>query len=473
MHAPFVEATFKRILACALIGLACGALVSIAPGRGACAAAPLPASDAVATVNGKPLSRSLLDQAFLRMATHYATFGPGLPIERLWSYRLDALSQAVDEQLVNDEARGHGITVSADALDEEALSTLKSEVVPLLPVSEEDLREQFATITLRSIAIRRRSGDRWEDAEREARERADGLLRQIRAGADFATLAAAASADERGRAAGGLEEKVLVSSLDPERGKAVASLEVGEVSGVIMTAVGYEIVRVEGRGYDLPPDYEARKPQLRARLAAERQDHAWQAQVKALHDGAAFIVTDPELRAYTCLQEGRSEEALALLRMASDDAEGLGPAGAASVFFLLGARYSLQQRWAEAAEAYTSSDHYVSEVLTLFPDARVATLLGLGHTYENLGRQLHDREQVEQAEAASAKAVEYYQEVGRQTENPSHHDRLRLAYVRLGRRDLAEQEETWLAHRRTAMDAHRKAIEDAREPAGEDAGQGL
>jgi len=230
---------------------------------------------------------------------------------------------------------------------------------------------------------------------------------------------------------------------------------------------------VERRGYDLPPDYEARKPQLRARLAAERQSHAWQAHVKTLHDEAAIIVTDPELQGYVCLREGKSEEAAALLEAASVDAEGLGASGAASVFFLLGTRYSLQERWAEAAEAYTSSDRYVSDVLTLFPDARVATLLGLGHTYENLGRQLDDREQVEQAEAASAKAVEYYQEVGRQTDNASHHDRLRLAYVRLGRPDLAEQEETWLAHRRTAMDAHRKAIEDAREPTGKDTGQGL
>jgi tetratricopeptide (TPR) repeat protein len=250
----------------------------------------------------------------------------------------------------------------------------------------------------------------------------------------------------------------------------VASLEVGEVSGLIKTDLGYEIVRVEERGHDLPPDYEESKPRLRARLAAERQEQAWQAYVKALHDEAAIAVTDPELLAYTSIREGKTEEALALLETASQDADGLGLAGAASVFFQLGARYSLENCWAEAAQAYAASDHHVSQVLPLFPDARVATLLGLGHTYENLCLQLREQQQAEQAEAALTKAVHYYQEVGRHTDNPSHHDRLRLAYERVGRADLAEEETAWLTRHRRAREAQRKAAEEERKSSAGRAG---
>jgi parvulin-like peptidyl-prolyl isomerase len=526
----------KRFLVAVLVMAAFGALLAVAADR---ASSPTPSAppmgDTVATVNGEPLPRAIFDRAFLKIAEHYVRFGPGLPLERMWSYRLDAFSQAVDEQLVRNEAGARGITVSAQQVDEaldqmvsgyldqlggrsddletrlaqacaalggpsqptmsepqfrawlrdwlrpryedEVAATLttnqvKAEVIPVPAVTEDDLRAQFATVTLRTIAIRRTSGDRLEEAEREAGERAEAMLRQIRAGADFAALAATASDDERYRTTGGLEEAVLLSSLNPDRREALASLEVGEVTELIRTDMGYEVLRLEERGHRLPPDYEERRPQLRARLEGERQEQAWQAHLQALHDDAAIMVTDLELQAYTCLREGREEEALALLEMASQDAERLGPAGAASVFFQLGARYSVQNRWAEAAQAYASCDHYVAQVLNLFPDARVASLFGLGHTNENLGVQLREQEQLEEAEAASARAVEHYQELGGQTANPSHHDRLRLAYVRLGRPDLAEQEAAWLERHYRAREAQRNAILDRRTQAAEIAGEG-
>ncbi|MDH4179980.1 MAG: hypothetical protein OEV33_05670, partial [Armatimonadota bacterium] len=203
----------------------------------------------------------------------------------------------------------------------------------------------------------------------------------------------------------------------------------------------------------------------------ERQEQAWQTHVNALHEETAITVTDPELLAYTCLRDGKAEEALALLETASQDADILGPAGAACVFFRLAVAYSVQNRWEEATRAYAAANHHVAPVLLLFPDAQVATLLGLGHTYENLYLQRRQQQQSAPAEEASTKAVKYYQEAGRHTDNPSHHDRLRLAYERLGRADLAEQEAAWLARYRSTMEARRKAIEDAREPAADSAGE--
>jgi len=304
MSALLMGVVRRRFVTAMLVMAASGALLSAAAGRGTCATEPPPALDTVAAVNGDPLPRTILDRAFLRIAEHYVRFGPGLPIERMWSYRLDALSQAVDEQLVRNEARAHEVSVSADeveaALDEMVnqylvqlggqgddletrlaqacaalggpnqptmsephfrawlrdwlrpryadevtaaltMKQLKAEVTPLPPVTEDDLRAQFATVTLRTIAIRHTSGERLEEAAREARERAEDLLRQIRAGADFAALAVTASDDERYRATGGLEEAVLLSSVNPDRQKAVASLQVGEVSELIRTDMGYEL----------------------------------------------------------------------------------------------------------------------------------------------------------------------------------------------------------------------------------------
>ena len=535
MEVPLARVLGRRRTPVALVMAVGAALLSISPTSGSAAADPPPAQDTVAVVNGEPLPRAIFDRTFLGIAEHYVRFGPGLPLERMWSYRLEGFDKAVDEQLLRNEALVRGLSVSADEIEavldkmvnqylaqlgtqgddleqrlaqacaalggptrpamtevqfrlwlrdwlrprygEEAKvalmgERLKAQMVPAPLISEEDIRSQFATITLRTIAIRHRWGDRWEEAEREARERAEGLLRRIREGADFAALAATASDDERYKESGGLEGTMLLATLNPDRRKAVASLRVGEVTELIRTDRGYEIMRVEARGYQLPPDYEESKPELRARLVSQQQEQAWQNHVTTLHEAATITVTDPELQACTALREGKEEEALALLETASQDAESLGAAGAASVFFQLAARYSLQNRWDEATRAYASSDHYVSQVLTLFPDARVATLFGLGHTYENLGLQLREQQQAEQAQVASSTAVEYYQDAGRHTGNPSHHDRLRLAYARLGRADLAEQEAVWLARQRSAMKARRKAIEKAREPMADGAGAG-
>ncbi len=509
-------------------------ILLLTAGRGICSEEqPRPAQETIATVNGEPLLRGVFDRAFLKIAEQNVRFGPGLPLERMWSYRLEALSQAVDEQLVSEEARAHNLTVSAGAIDaaldeivneylaqignqgderETQLAKicaqlggpvqpkmsegefrlwlhdwlrsrylenvtaalrerqLRAEVVPLSPVSEQDLRTQYETVTLHTIALRRREAERLEEAEHEVRERGEELLRQIRAGADFAALAATASDDESYKETSGLEGAVLLSSLHPERRKAVLSLKVGEVSELLKTDLGYELVRVEARGYDIPADYEERKPQLQLQLAAERQEQDWQAYMKTRHDEASIVVTDPELLAYTCLREGKAEEALALLEKAAQESESLGPAGAASVFFQLAAHYSLQNRWEEAAQAYASADHYILQVLTLFPDARVATLLGLGHSYENLYRQLREQQSAA-AEAALTKAVQYYQEAGQHNNSLSHHDRLRLAYMRLGREDLAEQEEAWLEGNKGAAEASRRTVEEAQKEAAEETGK--
>jgi hypothetical protein len=339
---------------------------------------------------------------------------------------------------------------------------LKPEVVPAPAVSEEDIRAQFATITLRTIRIRRGPGDRMEEAEAAARERAKELLQRIRDGADFADLAATASEDERYKERAGLGEPVLVASLNPDRLEAVASLEAGGVSQLIQTDSGYEILRVEARGFDLPEDYEESKPELGAKLAAQRQEQAWQEHVQAMHDAAEIVVTDSELLAYERLEGDDWEGALPLMADASRDAERLGPSGATSVFFKLGARYSVLERWEDATDAYASCDHYVSQVLHLFPGGRISTLFGLGHTYENLAAQLREEGQSARADEASSRAVTHYQEAARHTSSPSHHDRLRLAYERLGRPDLAEQEAHWLRQHQSMREAQRKARQERR-----------
>jgi len=510
-------------------GYVAAAIVAVAFGLwspASSAAPPSLPSDTVAAVNGTPLPRAIFDRAFLKIAERYAQLGPGLPLDRVWSFRLEALSRAEEEQLIRNEARRRKLSVSPreagkafDAVVDEQVAQLKEGrgdvetqfaefsarlggpkqskmreaefrawlrgwletrrhddiVMPLLEgkvkakvtpppaVGEQELRAQFATVTLRAILIRRPQGARDYDAAQEAaRRRAEDLFKQIREGADFARLAATVSEDQRGKETGGLEKAVLVNRLAPERQQAVAALKIGEVSGVLPASLGYEIVRVEARGFELPADYEKRKPQLRAQLAEQKQEAAWEARVKAWREQAKVTVTDPELLGYDLMNQGRKAEAMPWLEAASRGADRLGAAGAASVYFHLAAYASAQERWAEAARIYAICDGYATRVLHLFPEARVATLFGLGFSYENLGLQGRGRPRTRAEEEAIGKALAAYQEVGRLTSSPSHHDRLRLSYARLGRPELAKQEEVWLAEYYQAAEERQKAQERKR-----------
>src|SRR5512142_1581230 len=128
---------------------------------------------------------------------------------------------------------------------ERLIEQLKSKVTPRPTISDAEVKAQFATVTLRVILFRHTAGKDPDEANAFARQRADAVLSRIRAGEDFNKIAAAESDDQRWKETGGLEKPVWVLALDPERQQAVATLKVGEISGVLPTSLGYEIIKVE------------------------------------------------------------------------------------------------------------------------------------------------------------------------------------------------------------------------------------
>jgi tetratricopeptide (TPR) repeat protein len=93
--------------------------------------------DVIAEVNGSPVRRARLEHSFEQMmeqiAPAYASMGQGIGVDRLWRFRMDALGQAVLEELLLRQARSEGISVSrretdrrARELVDEQLDQLKS-----------------------------------------------------------------------------------------------------------------------------------------------------------------------------------------------------------------------------------------------------------------------------------------------------------------------------------------------------------
>jgi|GEM_PF-1852253 len=82
------------------------------------------AQETVALVNGKAVTRADVDRQFemmvSQMAPIYAAMGQELQLGGLWQMRLDALNQAIDEQLLAQAAKAQGVSASRGEVKKKA-----------------------------------------------------------------------------------------------------------------------------------------------------------------------------------------------------------------------------------------------------------------------------------------------------------------------------------------------------------------
>mgnify|MGYP000926016576 CR=1 FL=1 len=131
----------------------------------------------------------------------------------------------------------------------------ESAIASTLTVSDDQLQrayrenqDRFRTqerVRVRHILIETR--DKNDAQKAEAKKKAEDLLKQIRAGADFAKLAQENSQDYGSAPKGGDIDWVVRGQTVPEFETAAFSMKPGQVSDLVSTMFGYHIIRVEGR----------------------------------------------------------------------------------------------------------------------------------------------------------------------------------------------------------------------------------
>ena len=106
------------------------------------------------------------------------------------------------------------------------------------------------------------------DATNEAamKAKAEDLLKQIKAGGDFAKLATANSQDPGSAAKGGELGWIVRGQTVPEFEKAAFTLKPGETSGLVKTEYGYHIIQVEAHEQAHLKPFEEVKGQLAAEV---------------------------------------------------------------------------------------------------------------------------------------------------------------------------------------------------------------
>jgi parvulin-like peptidyl-prolyl isomerase len=159
----------------------------------------------------------------------------------------------------------------------------------------EQHRERYVTpdrAQVRHILIKPASA-RTED-KAATRSRLQDLKRQAEEGGDFAHLAAAYSECPSGSRAGGSLGWISEGTTVPEFDRVVFDMEIGDISDVFETPLGYHIVEKtdEEAGDALP--FEAVADRVRELLTHERRGRALSEYVNKLKTQAVIEDDDPE-----------------------------------------------------------------------------------------------------------------------------------------------------------------------------------
>jgi len=123
--------------------------------------------------------------------------------------------------------------------------------------------------------------------DQAAKQKAEDLLKQIKAGADFATLAKKYSDDPGSKAQGGelgfIQRGVTVPAFE----KAAFALQPGEISGVVKTQFGYHIIKAEAKQAAHTKSLDEVKGEILATLTREKEDQQMAAFAQQLATEAA------------------------------------------------------------------------------------------------------------------------------------------------------------------------------------------
>jgi peptidyl-prolyl cis-trans isomerase SurA len=118
----------------------------------------------------------------------------------------------------------------------------------------------------------------------EAVRRADDVRERAAAGESFEDLAAEYSDDSETKDKGGYVGDLEVGALDPQYREALSDLEPGEVSEVLTTGHGFQILKLTERTTGRPPDFEEAREWIRSILESRKREELFQAWLKGARD---------------------------------------------------------------------------------------------------------------------------------------------------------------------------------------------
>lgn len=195
-------------------------------------------------------------------------------------YMVIAANKYMDDiEVSEEEARGYYESNAPRYMQPEQVKIdyleLKGDAIAAtMSVTEEELRQRYETQKLNFRTPEERKASHIlitasGDDETEAQAKAEALLQRISGGENFAELARAESQDPGSARNGGDLGFFGLGVMDPAFEKSTFALQKGEVSGLVRSAFGFHIIKLEDiRGGETKP-YEAVAEELKREMQKE------------------------------------------------------------------------------------------------------------------------------------------------------------------------------------------------------------
>lgn len=237
--------------------------------------------DPVAMVNGEPITRAEF------MAVLEQVAGPQI-LDRMITVRLLrqankrenlVSAQEIDREFASIRGQFPGEPEFLTALKQNGLTpdTLRQEIEAKLTL--ERLAVKGVNVTDEEIAqyLQENQEQLGQPEEVRARhilvtteEEAKKVVEELKAGGDFAQIAAARSQDPGSKDQGGDLGYFRQGELVPEFEKVAFELKPGEISAPVKTQFGWHIIKVEDHKAAVPATLEAKKDQIRETLLKQK-----------------------------------------------------------------------------------------------------------------------------------------------------------------------------------------------------------
>ncbi len=254
--------------------------------------------------------RKIMMSDLKRMLSYYDAEKQKL-LEQQPQFKATILQRFVQGMVISKIAREKGFDKRPDIKEQIELMTndllasqyLQKEVVGKINITEEDMslyykthQEEFRTpemVRARHILIRVDKSASEAD-KGKAGEKAEAVLKRIKAGEDFAKLASELSDDPGTKNKGGDLGFFPKGRMVPDFEKVAFSLKPGELSDIVETTFGFHIIKVEERKESVLESYEKVKDRVREKVFADfRKARVDEFVEKALKDAGVEFNLEP------------------------------------------------------------------------------------------------------------------------------------------------------------------------------------
>jgi len=258
---------------------------------GACGEKPQGPAQALAIINGKPLTVSEFDLRWSQLPEYARKKYPGAEGRKRF------LDELIDREVLLQEAKKRGIDRDRALL--ERLERFKER--SLLDVLMREEVDSRVTVSTQEMKAYHEANPGNFTAPEEFRAshilvkteaEAVDLKKRLAGGEDFASLARKVSVDATTKSKGGDLGILKKGQTVPEFEKVLLTLKVGEVSEPVATQFGYHLIKLVERTSGPVLSYEDAKEQIKEQVLIEKKQKRFKELVAALRANAKLRVLD-------------------------------------------------------------------------------------------------------------------------------------------------------------------------------------